>query len=179
MAVTIDPTAGGISANSLVTEAQAIAFANTRLNLTGWTTIAGDTCTDNERRALIEATRQLSALVYRGVKATQEQALAWPRLLAPDPDAGAVYMIYFDASIIPQRIADATCELAIAFLAAGPTDIVAHDDTLDVVRDVTGPLETEYAQPSQRAQGLSRFPRVLRQIAPLLGVSAGQVRLTR
>lgn len=179
MSVTLDATVGGPSANSFVSEPTAIAFAVTRLNLTGWTTLSGSVCTDQERQALIEATRELSALIYQGYKPVTTQALAWPRYLALDPDIAGTQS-YYDPSVIPDRVVIATCELAIAFLAAGTTDIGAADATLPIMRkSIGGAIETDYAPPSQRPQGLARFPRVLRQINPLLSVGSGQTRLTR
>jgi len=175
----IDATVGGAASNSFVLEAEAIAFAATRLNLVGWTTLAGTSCTDPEKQALIEATRELSALVYQGFRADPAQALAWPRYLAPNPDTGSSYYVLYDTTVVPQRLKDASCELAFEFLKAGTSDIATHDATLDVTRKQVDVLVTDYAAPSQRAQGLSRFPRVLRQVGPLLAIGAGQVRLVR
>lgn len=178
MTLAIDATVGGATANSFVDEVTAIAFAATRLNLAGWTHTGGTTCNDPEKQALMEATRELSALLYGGYRASDTQALSWPRYMAMDPDqAGA--RTFFDPTVIPSRIKDATCELAIAFLAAGTTDIAGLDDTAGVIRKRIDVLETEYAQPSQRAQGLARFPRVMRLVSPLLAIGSGQVRLTR
>jgi hypothetical protein len=178
VSITIDATVGGPSANSFADEPTAIAFAATRLNLTGWVTVSGSTCTNSEKQALVEATRELSALLYQGYRASDAQALSWPRYLALNPDmAGGAS--YYDPSVLPPRIINATCELAIAFLAAGTTDIAAADPSITVIRKRVDVLETEYAPVSQRAQGLARFPRVMRLIAPLLMIGSGQVRLTR
>lgn len=179
MTLTINATAGDVAANSYVVETEAIAFAATRLNLVGWTTITGTSCTEPEKQALMEATRELSALIYHGYRSDTTQALAWPRQLAPNPDAGSSYYTLYDSTIIPQRMKDATCELAFEFLKAGATDIATLDDTIGTVREVVGPITTEYARPSERAQGLARFPRVIRLITPLLQIGAGQVRMVR
>lgn len=179
MTLVIDATAGGATANSYVLESEAIVFAATRLNLVGWSTVTGSSCTDQEKAALIEATRELTAIAYQGVRASTEQALAWPRVCAPDPDTGSLALLYFDTTVIPQRVKNATCELAFEFLKAGTTDIASLDPSLAVLRERISVIETDYAAPSQRAQGLAAFPRALRQIAPLLAVGAGQVRLTR
>lgn len=179
MSVTIDATVGGQTSNSFVLETEAIAFAVTRLNLVGWATLTGSNCTDDEKRALIEASRELSALIYQGYRTDATQALAWPRQLANNPDAGSTYYTLYDPTVIPQRVKDATCELAFEFLKAGTTDIATLDDTIGIVREGVGSVTTEYAQPSQRAQGLARFPRVTRLITPLLGIGAGQVRMVR
>jgi hypothetical protein len=179
VSITIDASVGGASSNSTVAEAYAIAFAATRLNLVGWTTLTGTSCSESEKIALIEATRELSALVYQGYRSDSAQALPWPRQLATNPDAGSTYYTLYDSLTIPRRIQDATCELAFEFLKAGTTDIATLDPTLSVIRKKVDVLETDYAAPSQRAQGLARFPRVMRLIGPLLSVGAGQVRMVR
>lgn len=178
MTLTIDASVGGVASNSFVDEPDAIAFAATRLNLAGWSTVSGTSCTEDEKKALIEATRELSALLYQGYRSTNTQALSWPRYLAIDPDQSGCRS-YFDPTVLPQRLIDATCELAIAFLAAGTTDIAAADDSLGIIRKTVDVLTTEWAAPSQRLQGLARFPRVMRLLSPLLAIGNGQVRLTR
>lgn len=177
MALTLVADAGSATANSFVTEAAAIAFAATRLNLTGWVTLTGTACTETEKQALIEATRYLSALGFQGTRASDTQALAWPRVCAPNPDAS--FCAEFDPTVIPSRIGDATCELAIAFLAAGTTDLAALDPKDGVILKTIDVITTQWANPTQRAQGLDRFPRVTRLIKPLLSMASGQVRLVR
>lgn len=178
MTITIDATVGGPSSNSFTDEATAIAFAATRLNLTGWSTVDGASCTEDEKRALIEATRELGALIYQGYRASNTQSLAWPRYLALNPDLSGTESCY-DPTVMPDRVINATCELAIAFLAAGTTDVAGADDTLGIIRKTVDVLTTEWAAPSQRLQGLARYPRVMRLISPLLAIGTGQVRLTR
>jgi hypothetical protein len=170
--ITIVETAGAANANSFVSVAEADAYLETRLNSTAWTG------TEPKKQALVEATRELSAIGWQGYRASDAQALAWPRFNAPDPD-GTSDFVYFDTAEIPQRIKDATCELALEFLRAGTTDVAALDSLIGITEETVGPLTTRYAEPSQRAQGLARYPRVQKHIAPLLGVGAGQVRLTR
>ena len=79
----------------------------------------------------------------------------------------------------PQRIRDATCERALEFLRAGPTDVAALDSKAGVIEKTVGPLTTRWVGPSQREAGLARYPRVMKLIGPLLGIGSGQVRLTR
>jgi len=179
MPLVIDASVGGQAANSFVTEAEAIAFAATRLNLIGWTTVAGAVATETEKAALIEATREISSLIFQGYRTDSSQALAWPRQVALNPDAGSSYYTLYDSGIIPQRVKDATCELAFEFLKAGTTDIATLDSSLDILRKKVDVVETDYAAPSQRAQGLGRFPRVMRPLSPLLGIASGQVRMVR
>lgn len=180
MPITINATPSDPTANSFATEAQAIARAATRLNLSGWTTLSGSACTETEKAALIEAQRELNVQRYQGYRTVGTQALAFPRFGVPNPEvAYAASFGFYDSTIIPQILIDANIELAFEFLKAGSVDIAALDDGIGIVRETIGPLSTEWATPSQRAQGLKRFPRVLNLISPLLLVGVGQVRLTR
>lgn len=175
MPVTLDPTVGGAAANTFVALAEALTYHGNRLNAGAWSVAS----TDDQSRALIEATRELSTMVWQGARATDTQALSWPRFLAPNPDSAAVaYWAYFDSTVIPQRIKDATCELALEFLRAGTADIASTDSTAGVIEKTVDVLTTRW-QPGQRPTGLNRFPRVMKLISPLLEIGSGQVRLTR
>lgn len=175
MAITIVATAGATNANSFVTAAEMTSYCDARLNAGAWS------ATDAQLPALVEATRDLNVLEYVGGKASATQSLMWPRVWATDPDASSVlvdptdpsriagsFVAYFAEDEIPQRVKDATCELALQYLKAGTTDVAALDSTIGVLREKVDVLETEYAKPSDRAQGLARYPRVLAYIAPLL-----------
>jgi len=176
VAITIVATAGSATANSFCTEAEAITYVATRLNASAWTTASGSTCTEDEKKALCEATREISALFFLGTRATDTQALAWPRLYAPEPDNPN--SDYYEDTEIPQRVKDAAAELAFQFLKAGTTDIAALDANLGVVENTIDVLTKRY-QPYQRPTGLARFPSVMRFLAPLLATTAGVTRLVR
>lgn len=74
--------------------------------------------------ALIMATRYLDQLSYLGERTEDTQALAFPRMFLPDPDATAVYVgqtmrlrrDYLDEDTVPKRIKHATYELAFSLL---------------------------------------------------------------
>lgn len=186
MTLVIVATAGSADANSFVTEAEAIDYAATRLNLVGWATVAGITATENEKRAMIEATRELNFLRYKGYRATSTQALNWPRVYAINEEdapfnellwiADQGYPLYY--TDIPQRLKEATIELAFEFLRAGTTDISRLDTTAGIIRKKVDVLETEWEPGATSAYtGLARFPRVTNLISPLLADSgAGVVR---
>jgi hypothetical protein len=173
--IAIVATVGGASANSFVTLAEADAYLETRLNASAWNDEEED---DVKMQALCEATRELSAIQWQGNRADSSQALSWPRSGATNPD-GTSSSEQYAIDVIPQRLKDATCELALEFLRAGTTDVASAGATDGIKQKTTGPLTTVYADPSQRAQGLARYPRVMQSISPLLQVGAGQVRLTR
>jgi hypothetical protein len=173
MPITIVATPGSATANSFVTEVEIIAYMATRLNASSWTTVTGTTCTENEKKAMVEATRELSALSYIGERVDGTQA-SWPRENAQNPDSpgidsmGGETLGDFASNIIPQRVKDATCELAFQFIKSGTTDVAALDPTSGVIQKTVDILSTTYADPAVRAQGLARFPRVMNYIRPLL-----------
>lgn len=171
MSLTIDATVGDAAANSYVTEAEMTAYCEGRLQGATWTGA------DAQLPALVEATRDLTRLAWKGVRVDLVQALAWPRtgVVNPDdPDQGE-----FDDDVIPQRVKDATCELALQYLLAG-TDPAAVDANAAVIRKKVDVLETEYAAPVLRPQGLARYPRVIALVAPLTdNFGAGNIRLGR
>jgi hypothetical protein len=175
MAPTLVATAGSASANSYATQAEGDTYCDTRLNVSAWT---GAVSADKDR-ALISATRELSTFMYKGLSATDTQALVWPRQYAEDPDA-AIEGTYFDSDVVPQRIKDATCELALQYLKSGTTDLSALDANQGVIEKTVGPLTTRWAAPYLRAQTLiERFPLVESLIKPLLIVQGHSVPLVR
>lgn len=177
MALTITATAGSASANSFVTEAEQIAYMAARLNSSTWTTVSGATCTETEKAAMIEATRDLNTRSWTGERVNTTQALAWPRQYATNPDDP--YANYYATTVVPQRVKDACCELAFQFVNAGTTDIASLDPNIGVIEKTVDVLTTKYAEPYQRAQGLARWPRVMNYIRPLLDETAGVVRTVR
>lgn len=164
MAVSIDATVGGASANSFVTLAEMTTYMEGRLNSSSF----DGASTDDQNRALVEATRWLSALSWDGYRVTSTQALSWPRQWAWDPDNPA--QAYFDTDEVPQRVKDATMELANQFLKAGTTDIAALDAAAGIKRKKIDVIETEY-DPVRRPVGLSAYPSVVRTIKPLLAAT--------
>ena len=166
MPIAIDATVGGAAANSYVLLADAQTYMSGRLNSSAWDTAT----TDQQNRALVSASAELTNLSWVGRRATVTQALAWPRWMAPNPDSPVGFLYLSD--IIPDRVANATYELAFQFLVAGTTDIAALDPNLAVVEKTVDVLTTRY-QPYQKPQGLARFPSVMRYIRPLLASVAG------
>ena len=176
MAVSIVATAGSASANSYITLAEADTYMEARLNASAWET---DATTDNQNRALVEATRELTTLFYQGQRADDTQALAWPRQNAIDPDRFSSGF-YYETTEIPQRVKDATAELALEFIKAGTTDVAALPATDGVIQKTVDVLSTTYADPTRRKSGLARYPRVLKLIAPLLDSAySGSLRVVR
>jgi hypothetical protein len=184
VAITIVATSGSATANSYVTETEAIARAATRLNLPStWVSVSGSTCTETEKAALIEAQRELTTLPWIAGRTTSTQALAWPRAYAEDPDApsllGTVLAtdFWFADTELPQRVKDAQIELAFEFLRSGTTDLAAADPNAGVIEKTVDVLTTRW-QPYQRPTGLARFPRIQALLAPLL-TGSGSLEIAR
>ena len=172
MAITIVATAGSESANSYATVAEADAYLEPRLNSSAWDDAAAET----QKAALVEATREMDLLPWRGTRVDLTQALAWPREDVPIPDlpddvaVGSASSEY-STTAIPDRIRDMTIELALEFLRAGTTDLSKPDPELEKHRKRTDVLETEFVPYHQRRQGIARFPRIWARIYPLLDPS--------
>jgi hypothetical protein len=174
LAVIIDASVGGSASNSFTTLAEANTYMEARLNSSSWDDATDDSC----NRALVEATREISSLPgWRGVRVTDTQSLSWPRDYAIDPDSANDF--YYESTEIPQRVKDATMELAFQFLVAGTTDIASLDSNIGIIEKTVDVITTRYAEPYQRAQGLRRYPRVWRLISALMEVSGSQINIVR
>lgn len=174
MAVVIDATVGGAASNSFSTLAESETYMESRLNGATWTAAT----TDNKNRALVEATRLLSIKQWRGERASSTQALAWPRFNAPDPDNPNGW--YYESDVIPQRVKDATAELAFQFIKQGTDDLAAADVNAGVVEKTVDVLTTRWESSFSRPTGLARFTLLQQLIRPLLyGTSVNQTTLVR
>lgn len=179
MAITIVATAGSASANSFVTEAEAIAYVATRLNASAWTTVTGATCTETEKAALIESTRELSAMGWKGQRTDSTQILSWPRQWVENPDSPNGAWDFYASTDIPQRVKDATCELALQFVKAGTTDLAAVDPNAGVIEKTVDVLTTRWDGYRKPTSLLGRFPSVARSIRPLLMATGFQSPVVR
>lgn len=113
--MTLIVTPGGSDSNSYATLTEANAYHETRLHNSAWTSASDAT----KEAALIWATRELdNNFCWEGIKATEEQALEWPRFGVTDKNG-----YYVDDDTIPQRLKNAESELAFA--------LITKDRTLD------------------------------------------------
>jgi hypothetical protein len=102
---------GKVDANAYANAADGDAYHDGHLYASAWTAAS----TGNKEKALVFATRLIDAeRQFNGVKATETQALQWPRADCPDPDgadeSGAAAVLACDA--VPPAVVKATCELA-------------------------------------------------------------------
>lgn len=123
--IVVEDGTGLPNANSYVTVAEAEAYIETRLNSAEWT----DASADLKAIAVLNATRSIDVnMEWAGYRATQAQALDWPRIYVPDSrysmdhwvrDPLAPIGIYgptYPSDEVPARIKEATAELAAEFL---------------------------------------------------------------
>lgn len=160
-------TAGAANANSFATEVEQIAYMDARLGASDsdWETFSGSTLTDDEKRAMIEAARDINQVGFKGLRVDDVQVMEFPRQLCPNPDdpSGAD----FGTTVIPQRLKNAQMELAYQYVKAGATDLAALPSSAGIRRTKIDVLETEF-EPYQVRTGLDRFPRVWGELAPLM-----------
>ena len=122
MAVTIDATAGDASANSYITLSDAQAIVDGMVedaDVTAWASATDD----QKNRALYTATQRLDRERFLGARATDTQALQWPRTGVRKPDTyvntyatGFPFRIsddYFTDTEIPDQVKRAQVVLAV------------------------------------------------------------------
>lgn len=112
-------TAGATDANAYCTLNEAEDYFENRLYTSDWDDANGN----DQEAALIMATALLDRLCsWDGDKATDTQALRWPRSYIWTPDGDKV-----ESNIIPQFLKDATAELALHLLGADLTQTIDRD----------------------------------------------------
>lgn len=92
--------------NSFVDVAEANAYFADKISAVEWNSLA------NKEALLIEATAILNEMSWTGTAIDENQDLSFPRIAEYfDPRLGTY--VYLDGTVIPNRIAKATCDLAI------------------------------------------------------------------
>jgi len=96
---------GRADANSYASVAEGDAYHKGHLYATAWTAAT----TENKEKALVFATRLVDAeFRFKGVKASNTQALQWPRAECRDPDGDDDLA----SDAVPTAVVQATCEMA-------------------------------------------------------------------
>ena len=161
---TLVATVGGATSNAYALVATATTYFDERIGSTAWTNASAD----DQARALIMATRRLDQERYEGTKDDEDQALAWPRDGAFDPDG-----VEYDDATIPTVVIEAMYEEALAYLIVAE----AGDNPIGVSglepfkSGKVGPLEFE-KDTTYVAGQLS--PQARRLLAPVI-VSSNEV----
>ena len=161
MPIVIVATPGASDANSYADLAEADAFAETRIGAQAAAWFAS-TDTDAKARALITATRDIDSIPslevdFYGARATDTQSLEFPR----DSDGG----------VLPQRLIDATIELAIIYLANPAASDPLNPSFNDKKKVQSGDDSVEWFAPPKEdiALSITRFPAIVqRLLGPLL-----------
>ena len=157
MPLTLVATAGDPSANAYVDVSQADAWAALRVGGSAWLALTPD----QKVQALVTASQDLDALEsavgFCGVRASDTQALAWPRTGTDYAD-----------DEIPVPLQRATIELAMSYApviagtAAG--DVLSPATNGNVKREKAGPVETEYFASGETGSAtLSTYPLIVQR----------------
>ena len=161
MAITIITTAGAADANSYASETDLASWIEIRLRNSA--TVLAATA-DTKKKALILATRQIDELMeWDGEPIDPDvQALQWPREgMFDDKD------VEIPDDEIPDRLVNATCELALALIDGDRTAEVA---TEGIDRIKAGPVEIEFSTSAPPARKV--FTDTVFQMIALWGESA-------
>jgi hypothetical protein len=167
MAIVLDATIGGANANSYLTLAAAQALIDGFVeddDVVAWASAT----TDQKNRALASATQRLDRERFLGARATDTQALQWPRTGVRKPDTyintytvGFPFRIttdYFTDTEIPSQIEYAQCVLGLSGVE-------------DYKRVQIGSLSVETAGASSMATGADRVPPIFERYLTGLRIS--------
>lgn len=119
--------------------------------------------------ALREATDYLSQayrMLWLGCRADGVQALDWPRLWVPLPDApytlyASRFTMYVPSTTIPKEIINASAELALRSTEGA----LLEDIDPPVIEETLGPITTRYAPGARR---IKCYPSIDRMLTPFL-----------
>ena len=178
MAVTIDATVGGANANSYLTLAAAQDLIDGFVeddDVVAW----GTATDDQKNRALVSATQRLDRERFLGARATDTQALQWPRTGVRKPDTyintyavGFPFRIttdYFTDTEIPTQVQYAQCVLAV-YLNNNKVGLALSG--LEDYKSVSiGSLSVTTAGASASATGADRVPPIFERYLTGLRIS--------
>jgi hypothetical protein len=185
MAVTIDATAGGANANSYLTLADAQAIIDGMVedaDVTAWSSATDD----QKNRALYTATQRLDRERFLGARATDTQALQWPRTGVRKPDTyvntyatGFPFRIsddYFTDDEIPDQVKRA--QVVLAVYLNNNKDGIGLSGLEDYKRVKLGNIEVEPDKTG--AVGADRVPPLLERYLTGLRISGpGNIAIKR
>lgn len=146
MPLTLDATVGGASANTYADATDADDYLSYRIGASAWTGYSDDL----KAQALVSATRDIDTLDFVGERATDTQALEWPRTGTDYAD-----------DVLPPDLIAATCELAFLYAQAytAGSDPVVPTSNGNLKRKKIGPIEKEWFAPTVAVPiAVERFP---------------------
>jgi len=178
MAITIDATVGGASANSYLTLADAQDLIDGMVendDVTAWASAT----TDQKNRALYSATQRLDRERFLGARATDTQALQWPRTGVRKPDTyintyaiGFPFKIttdYYTDTEIPDQIKQA--QVVLAVYLNNNKDGMGLSGLEDYKSVTIGSLSVTSAGASAMATGADRVPPIFERYLTGLRIS--------
>jgi hypothetical protein len=178
MAITIDATVGGASANSYLTLADAQALIDGMVendDVTAWASAT----TDQKNRALYSATQRLDRERFLGARATDTQALQWPRTGVRKPDTyintyatGFPFRItadYYTDTEIPDQVKQA--QVVLAVYLNNNKDGLGLSGLEDYKSVTIGSLSVTSAGASSMATGADRVPPIFERYLTGLRIS--------
>jgi len=178
MAITIDATVGGASANSYLTLAAAQDLIDGMVENDDVTAWASST-TDQKNRALYSATQRLDRERFLGARATDTQALQWPRTGVRKPDTyintyaiGFPFKIttdYFTDTEVPDQIKQA--QVVLAVYLNNNKDGMGLSGLEDYKSVTIGSLSVTSAGASSMATGADRVPPIFERYLTGLRIS--------
>lgn len=158
-----------VDANAYANAADGDAYHDGHLYATAWTaaTLA------NKEKALVMATRLIDAeYQFGGVKATEAQALQWPRRQCRIPDEEDELASDF----VPKAVMGATCEMARELLIVDRTTAPEGEG---LKYDNTGTTQRGYDKQDKRPVISHVAQAMLAKLGSLLTSGSGAVRLLR
>jgi hypothetical protein len=178
MAITIDATVGGASANSYLTLSAAQDLIDGMVendDVTAWASAT----TDQKNRALYSATQRLDRERFLGARATDTQALQWPRTGVRKPDTyintyavGFPFRIttdYFTDTEIPDQVKQA--QVVLAVYLNNNKDGMGLSGLEDYKSVSIGSLSVTTAGASSTATGADRVPPIFERYLTGLRIS--------
>ena len=160
---------GKVDSNAYANAADGNAYHEGHLYATAWAAASAA----NKDAALVMATRLIDGQYqFNGVKATDVQALQWPREDCHDPDGDEA----LPADTVPKAVIEATCELARELLVA---DRTAAPDGEGLKYENTGTTQKGYDK-NDTPPIIPRLVQAhLAKYGALLKSRSGAVRLVR
>jgi hypothetical protein len=182
MALTLikETGAGLANANSYASASDGDSFHEGHIYATAWT----NATTEKKEAALVMATRFIDACYqFNGRKASNTQALQWPREQCLDPDRAASPQVlfsrgdYFDETSVPRVVVDAACEFARELIKSDSTDAPVGQGIAQT--SVAGGVFVQYDKKDTQPMVPKSVQMMLCKLGRYLNAKSGAVRLVR
>lgn len=164
MSLVVEDGSGKTDADSYLSVTDADTYHTNHSGSTDWS--GADTAV--KEKALRLATQYLDVRyngLWKGYRSNEDQALDWPRAYVEDSDG-----FYYDSDEIPQRLKDATAELALRAVKGDTLlDDIKKPGAIKRKKVKTGPVETETEYVGGYNQ-VKKYQLIDGLIRPLIGV---------